>query len=260
MTASSSGSRLPDSFRSEWSPLHSLKPACTHHAYCSQQVPPQSTRAPQWYLTKSKASLIGTSVAIFAHGVEAITLFWQHSVSSVLAFPPLSLSPFPLIPENVYLPFYTGERCLQRFPALPADGDVFPMHFYQTTLSLPVMRRHIRTSRFVFFVFAGAFLRYYSGEPLFAHENYSGILRRVSCTSLHLINIPEYANDVSCSGWAPVSPKCGSEISPWSRQFCYENIDSRYYLLCCNWYYFLLVFFCNLLFHIFIALVHGQRM
>lgn len=92
MTANSSGSRLPDSFRSEWSPLHSLKPACTHHAYCSQQVPPQSTRAPQWYLTKSKASLIGTSVAIFAHGVEAITLFWQHSVSSVLAFPPLSLS------------------------------------------------------------------------------------------------------------------------------------------------------------------------
>lgn len=172
----------------------------------------------------------------------------------------LSLSPFPLIPENVYLPFYTGERCLQRFPALPADGDVFPMHFYQTTLSLPVMRRHIRTSRFVFFVFAGAFLRYYSGEPLFAHENYSGILRRVSCTSLHLINIPEYANDVSCSGWAPVSPKCGSEISPWSRQFCYENIDSTYYLLCCNWYYFLLVFFCNLLSHIFIALVHGQRM
>lgn len=109
--------------------------------------------------------------------------------------------------------------------------DVFPMHFYQTTLSLPVMRRHIRTLGVTLLLrFApGPFLRYYSSSqshslPMKITGKFS---LRVSRTSLRLIYIPEYADDVSCSGRAPVSQKCGSKILTRSQQFSCQIIDTR---------------------------------
>lgn len=186
MTTSSSGSRLPDSFRSEWSPLHSLKPACTHHAYCSQQVPPQSTRAPQWYLTKSKASLIGTSVAIFAHGVEAITLFWQHSVSSVLAFPPLSLSlRFLLFQKTFIFHFTRGSDVFSAFQRSLQTGMSFRCTFikplYRCRLCADTYGPRVSFSSFSPGPFCDT-IRESHSLPMKITAEFSGEFRALRCT------------------------------------------------------------------------------